>query len=738
MPNRQFEQHSYDLGEISKDHLWRSELQVRSRSLKSARNVRPTVGGTAEARPGTRRIGTLTGDGIIANVTIAGTVYMLVFTANRLEIWDKASRIQVQAFGGMVWTAPIITRLVVAPHGSKIYVAYNTIRPQVITRADDGTWSVADYAFTPGIGLAISQPYYRYARPGVTLTPSGQSGTITLTSSADYFLPSGHVGLRLRLQGREVLITGYTSPTVVTADVVNTLFPTVSVPVVNSGGFQIGELVSGKDSGVSGEVVGIPDSTHVVILKSGFTPFYNAVGGGELMIGVSFTTQVNGDETIITPAPVLDWAEQAMSDIRGWPGTVVVHRNRLWFASFQNIPFGIAASAVGDHADMEVGAGDADAIFEEIGDEGAGLVRHLVSAEQLLVLTSRQAFYYPESEANPIKPSSFQLLRIGPDGASTCRPVLISEGVLFGESGGGSVLGAFPTGDVRRSWRIVDMSRFAAHLISTPRCIAYVSGTIGPTVASRTIRYGYAVNENGTLAVISYTETDADALPGWTPWDTRGTFRWATAVDGECWAIVRRLHASTVVYSLEVFDPTRAVDASITVTVADLLGPASSEVIQTPSGPTPADLVYRCPAYANATCSLVIGGDYIGEVTLNASGDFGAPDLSGEIELGFVYPIECVPWPPMDTEDQRARRRKRRITGVIVRYEGKGIAVNGKLRPLYDADEDTSQPAPVRDETRRWPGIGPGYGWQDEPTATISRPYAGPFILYGTSLEVAT
>jgi len=741
VPSRQFEQHDFSVGEISPDHQWRSELQIRARSARSLRNMRLLVGGAAKSRPGTVRIDDVGGDGQIVSVSIASQTFKLVFGVGTLKIYDKATRTLVTDFAGMSWNQlAIVQGLVVSPHGSKTFVFHQTRRPQVIERARDGTWSVSDYEFGSGIGGATSQPFYRFADPGVTLTPSALTGSITLTASAAAF--TGLLaGIRLRIQGREVILGTPTSATSSPATVVQQLYPTKTLEVASSTGFEVGEVITGKDSTARGEVTAIPDATHITVLMQTFTDFFFS-GSGEKVIGANAVTDTTAAPVSAANAAVLDWTEQAMSDIRGWPGCGVVHRGRLIMGRLELIPHAIVASAVGDFTDCEVGTNDNDAIFEELGDENIGIVQHFVSAEQFLVLTSRQVFYYPESEANPINPSGFQLLRVGPPGSSACKPAVIAEGVLAAGPGGGSVYGVFPTGDVRRSWRQADISRLSAHMIKHPRCITYVSGhddedPDDDEVENKPLNYAYAVKQSGSLAVVAYSETDADAIPGWTPWDTAGEFRWLAAEEGECWAIVKRTYATspTTRYTLEVFEDARLVDCAVDIDrVADLQGSASGETIQTPAGPQVADFVYRCAELAGATVSLTIGGDYIGEVTLDSDGDFGAPDIEGDIVLGFGFEAEITPWAPMDTEDQRARRRKRRISGALVRYQGKGIAVNGKLRPLYNGGEDTAASAPERDELWRWPI----FGWSQEPTVTISKPYAAPLTIFGYSLEVAT
>jgi hypothetical protein len=249
------------------------------------------------------------------------------------------------------------------------------------------------------------------------------------------------------------------------------------------------------------------------------------------------------------------------------------------------------------------------------------------------------------------------------------------------------------------------------------------------------------VNEDGTLAVVSYSESEADAVPGWAPWDTNGEFRSVAGADGEIWAVVRRNIGGDDIYTLEAFDEDALLDGQVTITEDDLIGPVTppdegdpDQIITTPSGPMFADFIYAYPDYAGATCSLVIGGDYIGEVELDVDGQFGVPDLAGTILLGFKFGCVARPWPPMDAEDQRARRRKRRIVRTGVRYRGKGISVDGVLRPPYMANEDTSLAAPERDELWWWPGK----GWSYEPDGQIEKLYAAPWQVLGIVREVSS
>lgn len=731
MPTRQVEQMSFETGEVGAEHLFRADLAVRAKSLKRARNVRILVSGALEARPGTKRIVTAAGDGIVAMMVVQNTAFVLVLTDGRVDIYDKASRTLVQTVTvNCDWTLAMLTDdespLVVEPYDREARVLHRDLSPQIITRSTAGVWSVVDDEAPAGIGGSLRQAYYRFAERGVSLTPSGTTGSITLTASDDYF-DALHVGLRLRIQGREVEITAVTDAVTATATVIQRLYPTITLPVASSTGFEVGEVVQGRDTQTEGEVTAVGGGTLTILMQSFTSFFYDATATptGEQVIGRNATTRVSAAQSNTTNAAVLDFDEQAESALRGFSSTGAVHKQRFWKACLPLVPFGVLASAIGDKSDFLVGLGDNDAIFEELGDARSGVVRHIVPAEQLILGTSAGIFYFPESETNPIRGTSWGVNQIGPDGLSSCRPVLISEGVVAIENGGGSVIGIFPTGDVRRSWKTADLSLLSSHLIASPRSLAYVSG--GETDPER---YVYAANTDGTMPVVYYS--DSAEVFGWTKWETEGLCRSLCSHQGEAWGLFRRTHGEDTVYSVEVFDEDRYMDACVDVAVGDLQGAATTETIAGPDGEIAAAFVYRCASLAGATCSLMMGDSYIGEVALDSDGDFGVPDLDGAIQLGFNFIPEAETWHPLEAADDRARRRKQRIIRAICRWSGRYMAINGDVLAAYRGGEDTAEDPPLRDEEI----AKPMFGWSYEPTATFTRPYPGPWRLNGIVLEV--
>ncbi len=95
-----------------------------------------------------------------------------------------------------------------------------------MVRLSASNWELQDWTFFTDKGI-LYQPYYKFADSEVTLTPSGTSGTISLTSSSDIFT-SGHIGTKLKFRGVQCDIIAYDSPTVVTVTLQSTLTDTSS------------------------------------------------------------------------------------------------------------------------------------------------------------------------------------------------------------------------------------------------------------------------------------------------------------------------------------------------------------------------------------------------------------------------------------------------------------------------------------------------------------------------------
>jgi hypothetical protein len=141
-------------------------------------------------------------------------VYLLVFTDRLLRIYRDGTRIAEIA---TPWREEQIRQLNWTQSADTLLVVHPDVPPKKITRTHGEQWVISDWVFFSE-NNRIECPHYKFADGVVTLQPSGTSGSVTVTASAEVFVPD-HIGIRLRLAGKELQITGFVSASVVNADI---------------------------------------------------------------------------------------------------------------------------------------------------------------------------------------------------------------------------------------------------------------------------------------------------------------------------------------------------------------------------------------------------------------------------------------------------------------------------------------------------------------------------------------
>jgi hypothetical protein len=187
------------------------------------RNVRLKAQGGCTRRPGLKYLQTLANEDYQTEAYVydEDEAYILFFSNTKLRIVDISNPTAIlQTITSCPWLTAHIGSLVVAQSGDTMFITHPSIPMQKLQRTSATNFSRTEFAFDTSSGLGF-QPYFKFATGSVTLTPSGTSGSVTLTASADAFT-SAYNGMYLRLVDsantvRHALISGYTSATVVTA-----------------------------------------------------------------------------------------------------------------------------------------------------------------------------------------------------------------------------------------------------------------------------------------------------------------------------------------------------------------------------------------------------------------------------------------------------------------------------------------------------------------------------------------
>lgn len=211
---------NFTAGEVSHRLLGRGDLRAYENGARTLRNVFIHPTGGISRRQGLRFIDQIPAAGRLIDFEFnTEQTYLLCLTHNAIRIYLNDALIINLA---SPWSASQLTQIGWTQSADTLLIVHPDVSPKKLTRSGAGVWSLSDWAYDTDTTGAMRQPYFKFESSNVTLTPSGTSGSISLTASSAFFV-SGHVGTRFRIQDKEVEITGVTSGTVATATTIQNL-----------------------------------------------------------------------------------------------------------------------------------------------------------------------------------------------------------------------------------------------------------------------------------------------------------------------------------------------------------------------------------------------------------------------------------------------------------------------------------------------------------------------------------
>lgn len=215
---------NFTAGEISQELLGRGDLVAYENGAAKLQNLFIFPTGGVTRRDGLRYIDTVAGNGrLIPFEFNTQQTYLLVLTSNQIDIYLNDVKVSTLA---SPWPTNDIAQVAWTQSADTLLLVHPEYHPKKLIRNSLEQFVLEDWVFFAE-NNNIHQPFYKFADSSVTLTPSGTTGTITLTASSDVFTPA-HAGTRLQISGKQVEITSYDSPTVVTVMVIEDLSDTTA------------------------------------------------------------------------------------------------------------------------------------------------------------------------------------------------------------------------------------------------------------------------------------------------------------------------------------------------------------------------------------------------------------------------------------------------------------------------------------------------------------------------------
>lgn len=210
---------NFTSGEVSSDLLGRGDLRAYENGAAALRNlfIYPTGGVTRRA--GLRYIDSVAGSGrLIPFEFNTEQTYLIVLTSNQIDIYLNDAKVSTLS---SPWPTNDISQVAWTQSADTLLLVHPDYKPKKLIRNALGNFELNDWVYFEEDSVNY-QPFYKFSNSAVTLTPSGTTGTVTLTASMDVFFP-GHAGTLLQVGGKQVEITSYDSPTVVTVNVIEEL-----------------------------------------------------------------------------------------------------------------------------------------------------------------------------------------------------------------------------------------------------------------------------------------------------------------------------------------------------------------------------------------------------------------------------------------------------------------------------------------------------------------------------------
>ena len=592
MPLARYHQADFATGEIDPKFISRTDVEKYRSSLQKARNIILRTQGGFERRSGTLfRADLGAASRLEPFIFSENQEYIFAFQHQALKIYSTNGTL-LQTITSQPWTSSNYNELNFTQQGDTMIVCHSSFMPKVIQRTGATTFTSTDFAFDSSInGEKVYQPYFKFADDTITLdidSVTKNATGVTCTASAAYFT-SSYVGTRIRYMGAELLITGYTSSTVVTATL-------KSVP----------EMILDEDPFAVTQGSGVVTVTHVAhgfstgasITISGAGDIFdtdgNGISAGNLNTSTTITvidddhyqyTATSGDTatesvdgggvrvSIVGHPATRNWDEQVLSDVNGYPKAVSFHEQRLFLGGVTNIPDLLAGSKVAQFFNFDVGdAEDADSIQIQIASDEINEIRHILSGQRLEILTNTAEWYLKPAVGKPITPVDISIVKQGNLGSQTSAITRKFDGGTLFVQTNGKVIRSYEWDGGTEQYVATPISLLSSHLIQNPTDSDRIKA-----LAESDQQLALFTSTDGSLAI--YSAHKLENLKGWVKWITDGTFASVCCTTNNIYVAVTRTINSATVYYLEQFADTAfdlPTDMTVTKTVSGSYQPHGS------------------------------------------------------------------------------------------------------------------------------------------------------------------
>lgn len=348
--------------------------------------------------------------------------------------------------------------------GDVVFVACDGYQQRRIERRSTTSWSIVLYE-------SLSGPFRAMNITSTTITPSGLSGSVTLTASAALFRSTQVGGLFSLTSTGQLVSRSITAQNTFTDEVeVNGVGNDRGLSISISGLTATGSTVTLQRSiGAPGTWVDVDGQSftadvattyydaldnQIIFYRIGVkTGFYSSgtiacalqnsfgsITGIARITGYTSPTQVTADVlsafggVIATDA----WAESVWSDFRGWPSAVAFYEGRLWWAGKDRFLGSITDEFANFDQERE---GDSAPIIRSIGSGPVDVINWLLPMQRLMAGTDGSVVAGRSSSFDePLTATNFNPKPTITQGCAAVPAVKVDGAGMFVQRGGARIL----------------------------------------------------------------------------------------------------------------------------------------------------------------------------------------------------------------------------------------------------------------------------------------------------------
>lgn len=309
-----------------------------------------------------------------------------------------------------------------------LYLAHKSHAPAKLTRTTATSFTLTDIDFVDG-------PYLDENDTSTTLYVSANTGSITVTASAALF-SSSDVGRYIRF--REVLEVNHDEWAAGTSYANNTtvrynghVYKQVTGSTQTSGNTPPVHLSGTETYGAIDWQYEHDDTGYVEI--TGYT--------SSTVVSATVKTDDGGisvlpDHIIGSANATAKWSLGAFGGEEGYPKAIGFYEQRLYFAGTTGQPQTVFGSVSADFENFTPGTEDDDAVTFTIASDQVNVIKHLLPARFLQILTTSAEFTLSGgSGTQPVTPTNVNVLRETTFGTSEVRPLRAGNSTILVQKG---------------------------------------------------------------------------------------------------------------------------------------------------------------------------------------------------------------------------------------------------------------------------------------------------------------